>query len=376
MQKKKLIPLLILLVFTIVACNLPSGAPTAPPTAEQAPTLLASVPPTVIPATEAPTISETATPEITHILYPAASVPISERVYDVISVDTAPEKRAPYGDSYKINLLERPFEENMTYVADLDLVSFNLNSDTEWYYVSIELVGKNPNNEIGIQYGIEIDNDADGFGDTIIWASPPYTQDWTNDNVQIMQDKTHDTAGLSAVRSDAPLQTDGYETLIFDLNGGLATDPDLAWVRTTFAKEATIQFAFKRSLTDGTFMLGVIADAGLRDVGQLDYIDRFSEADAGSPVKNNAYYPLKSLYLVDNTCREAFGFEATGYEPMLCPHAEVIPTEESGEQPKETTTVECKFPLSHNDSASCQAAGCVWKQTSSSAGEISYCGRP
>jgi hypothetical protein len=72
-------------------------------------------------------------------------------------------------------------------------------------------------------------------------------------------------------------------------------------------------------------MPGVMADAGLRDPGKLDYVDRFTEDQAGSPVKDKQYFPLKDLYAVDNACREAFGFNPTGYEPQLCPR-EAQPT--------------------------------------------------
>ncbi len=373
-MKKKTAIVLIAISLLILACNLPTPAPQTPPTTQPTTTIPAT-PTTPIMVTNPATAIETVTPDIIHVLYPAASAPSSKRVYDVTSVDTAPEKRAPYGDSYKINLLERPFQQNMTYVSDLDIITFNVSSDSEWYYVSIELVGKNPNNEMGIHYGVEIDNDADGFGDIIVWAGPPYTQDWTNENVQVFRDNNHNTAGLSAVLSDAPLETDGYETPIFDLSGGLVTDPDLAWVRTTFSMEATLQFAFKRSLTDESFMLGVIADAGLQDVGKLDYIDRFLEKDAGSPVKNNQYYPLGELYLVDNTCREAFGFEATGYEPRLCPR-EIEPTAVPGNP--EGSDLYCYSPLTHEDQASCEAAACVWHETlSQTTGyTIGYCSPP
>jgi hypothetical protein len=82
-------------------------------------------------------------------------------------------------------------------------------------------------------------------------------------------------------------------------------------------------------------MLGVLADAGLKDPGKLDYVDRFPIVEAGSPVKDNQNYPLKSLFLVDNTCREAFGFEATGYEPQICP-VEPTPTKEPKAPPDNT----------------------------------------
>ena len=369
---------LVLLVFSllIIACNLPFIA-----TGEPAPTATLLPPP--IPAAthfsgeiNTPTlVPPTSAPSVVHIAFPETSPPSGGIIYDVVSHGTANENRAPYGDSYKINRLERPFTQDMTYIPDLDIVTYTLSSDGTWYYVSIEMFGKNPNNEIGINFGVEIDNDTDGFGDVIVWGQPPYTREWTNETLQVIEDSNHDSAGLSAGHSDAPLDTNGYDTPIFNLSDGLDTDPDLAWVRSDAGINATIQFAFKKSLTDGGFMLGVLADAGLRDVGKLDYVDRFRAEDAGSPVRDNQYYPLGELYLIDNTCFEAFGYTPTGYEPKLCPRT-TTPTRESGEQSGETTTVECKFPLSHDNAASCQAAGCVWKQTSSNSGEISYCGRP
>ena len=43
-----------------------------------------------------------------------------------------------------------------------------------------------------------------------------------------------------------------------------------------------------------SFMYGALADAGLKDVPKLDYVDRFTEAEAGSPVKDKQYYPSSS----------------------------------------------------------------------------------
>jgi hypothetical protein len=80
-----------------------------------------------------------------------------------------------------------------------------------------------------------------------------------------------------------------------------------------------IQFAFKKSWVGASFMFGVVADAGLKDVSMYDYMDRFIPAEAGSPVRGKEEYPLGSLYAVDNTCWEAYGFTATGYEPKICP---------------------------------------------------------
>jgi hypothetical protein len=242
-------------------------------------------------------------------------------VFDVESSATAPEKRAPYGDSLKINRYERPFLQDMTYVRDMDIVTYNVSSDNDWYYVSVELIGDNPNNSLGIDYGVEIDLDSDGFGDYIVWAQPPYSQDWTTENVRVYADKNHDTGGKFAEKPDVPFEGDGYETLIF--NGGAGDkDPDLAWVRINAGPRATVQFAFKKSLGADRFMLGVVSDAGLKDVGKMDYNDRFTEAEAGSPEKSEADYPLKALFAIDNVCRDGIGFRLTGKEPGGCPPPE------------------------------------------------------
>ncbi len=306
---------IIILVFAILACNMPSGA-----SVEQ----LQVIPTEASIATSAPVVEvPIASPivAVVHTQTPSTSPSGGTLIYDVESSGTAAEKRAPYGDSYNINRMERPFLQDMTYVSDLDIVRFSVSQDDAWFYVSIKLITNDPNNSLGINYGVELDTNHDGFGDFIIWAQPPYTSTWDTVNVRIFADKNHNTAGLSADKSDAPLEADGYETQIF--NGGAGdADPDMAWVRMNAGAEATIQFAFKKSWSGTVFMLGVISDAGLKDVTKLDYVDRFKEEEAGSPVKDKQYYPLKALFALDNTCREAFGFNPTGYESQLCPRPE------------------------------------------------------
>jgi hypothetical protein len=316
----------LILMLVMPGCSLPGTAANpvdTPVPITDTPPAVASATQTDVPPTEtaipSPTI-ELPTPTIfvAHSLIPATTIKAGKLIHDVVSVDTAAENRAPYGDSYNINLFERPFMQDMSYVPDVDIVSYNLAYDEKFYYVSIELVGTNPNNEIGIQYAVELDLEGDGFGDYIIVARPPYNADWSTDNVQVVQDTNHDTGGLSAEKSDAPLPGDGYDTVIFDGGRGPDDDPDLAWVRINAGNTATVQFAFKRWIAEDKFMYGVIADAGLKSIADLDYVDRYTEAEAGSPIRNDQYYPLNALYAVDNVCRELQGFTGTGQEPQRC----------------------------------------------------------
>ncbi|HEY6074774.1 MAG TPA: hypothetical protein VIV15_15675 [Anaerolineales bacterium] len=256
--------------------------------------------------------------DVNHITRPSDTPPDGKPVFDVDSSGTAPEKRAPYGDSYRINRFERPFLQDMGYVPNLDILSYSVSSDSDWYYVSIALVGKELDNGPAIDYGVEIDLNSDGYGDTLIQAQPPYSTDWNTSDVRVYADMNHDTGGLSADRSDAPLTGDGYETLVFHGGPGDA-DPDLAWVRMDVGPSTQIQFAFKKSLGASKFMLGVLADGGLKDVTKMDYNDRFTAAEAGSPVRDNPDYPLKSLFGLDNVCRTGVGFTLTGNEPQGCP---------------------------------------------------------
>lgn len=309
-----------LLLLASLACSLPIlvGAPATPPSPlVETPTLPPPPTATEIPS---PTVEPpTPTVAVSHAFFPAAKVEIKELVYDPTCVDTAKEQRAPYGDSYKINLFERPFLQDMSYIPDLDIATFSLSMDDKFYYVSVGLVGANPNNPLGILYAVELDLDADGFGDYVIVARPPHSVEWSADNVQVWQDVDHDTGGLSAEKSDAPLPGNGYETLVFDGGRGPADDPDLAWMRVNAGKNAAVQFAFKRSLAENRFMYGVVADAGWMDIGKMDYADRLTKEQAGSSIKGDAEYPLKELFAIDNTCWQAQGFKGTYEEPKRCP---------------------------------------------------------
>jgi hypothetical protein len=346
---KPILIFLPILALAALACSALSGVPSVP-TETPAPTQpepTATAQPTDTPFSGESNLPEiptaTSTPVIAHVVFPPDSVKAGGIVFDVESSGTAAENRAPYGDSYDIYRLERPFTAEMTYIPDMDIASYNVVLDEEWVFISIELIGTDPNNQMGIHYGVELDLNRDGFGDYIIWASPPYTPEWSTEGVQVFADFNHDTGGLSAELSDVPFDANGYEEMIFD--AGIGDDPDLAWIRVNAGIQATVQFAFKRSFAGSSFMLGVLSDAGLKDVTKMFYNDRFSEEEAGSPEKSEKYYPLKALYAFDNACREPFGFTPNGFEPQLCPQDEPRqgPREQGVCQPPSSQTFACTW---------------------------------
>lgn len=320
------------LLLAALACSVPGGP--APQATEDVVSLyvtqtlaaMASAAPnqTPIPTVGVPADTAipaaTLTPGIIHTVFPADNQTAGVFIYDVDSRGTAPENRAPYGDSYKLNRFERPFTQTaMNYLPDVDILTFRINADQNWYYVTMQLSGPNSAGGLTADYALELDFDRDGHGDYLIWAKPPFASSWTTDGVAVYMDSNNDTGGLSPERADADFSGNGYDQVLID-SGRNGLDPDLAWARLDPHSPTAIQFAFKKSLVGGAFMWGVWADLGLRDPSQFNYNDYFTEEQAGSPEKSETmFYPIKAVFAVDNTCRVPYGFNPTGYEPLLCP---------------------------------------------------------
>ncbi|MFZ1043620.1 MAG: hypothetical protein WAN58_20155, partial [Anaerolineales bacterium] len=336
MKRSSILLVIVALIAAVLSCNFPSATALQQQSSPQGTTPNTAAASATPPAsTSTPAVSST--PSITHVMTPADINPTGTLMYDVDSSGTASQHRAPYGDSYNINLFERPFtQKDMTYMPNVDITTFQITADSTWYYVFITLIGDNPNDPANIDYGVEIDKDRDGFGEVLVWAQPPYQTQWTTDGIKVYTAPNYVVGGASPEKSDAnattgaPYPGPGYQTVIFDQGQG--NDPDLAWVRIDPKNPNTVDFAFKQSLAGPSFMWGVWADAGLKNPGMFNYNDRFTNAQAGSPIGNSPYYPINAIYAVDNTCRAAYGFKPTGYEPLLCPTNAPAP----GPAPKST----------------------------------------
>lgn len=305
-----------ILLLTSWACSLfPAGGDptsTAPPeaTATAAPPTPTEPPPT--PA---------ATPTVAHLVEPEEPPSAALFLIDVSSAGTASERRTTGGDNFDRNRFERPFTANaMNYRPDLDIVWAGVSADEGWFYFQIQLeAAAGPPAGLFGTYAVEIDLDLDGRGDWWVAVREPESDTWSTDGVQAWTDGNDDVGGDTPMTSDPPpSQGDGYDTLAFDQ--GLGEDPDAAWARWTPAEQPMVVIAVHRSLLsgDGTFLWGVWADDGVNNPAWLDYSDHFSAGEAGSPLSNNAEYPVKALSALDNTCRMYLGFTPTGSEPGIC----------------------------------------------------------
>lgn len=262
-----------------------------------------------------PLVTSTIQPPVSHTITPGQPPAFKSEIDDVVTKPYAESKYSPGGDSYKVIILERPFDAGMKYRPDIDIIKAELAVDPDFYYVSIYLAGqvmagKHP------FYGVEIDNDYDGRGDYLIWCAAPTETLWRSELVEVYQDTNNDVGRTRPLFSDVPSAGDGYDQKM----AFVAEDPDMAFCRLSPNLSPVVQLAFKPQLLGQphSFMWGVYADDGLKSPAMFDYNDLFGDVEAGSPLQKSPNYPLKKLYNVDNTCRMSYGRLYSATDPGAC----------------------------------------------------------
>jgi hypothetical protein len=286
-------------------------------TTAQGPAQGAETPSETMPA-PLPTITPTYT--IVHMVTPPGATGTTRYITDFKTKDYAPQKKAIGGDEYSNNRWERPFTaETMDYLSDVDLIRVELRVASPWIYVTFEFVDPRGEGIGQTMYGAEFDVNKDGRGDYLIWGASPADGNWTTNGVAVWKDTNFDVGGPTPQASNAPWDTgDGYDKNL--VASGVGDDPDLAWIR-QIESGKKVQLAFKYSVLNnaGQFLWNGLADLGIRNPAWFDYNDHFTQEQAGSPYPiQTKFYPLKQIWGLDNTCRDAYGFTPTGTEAGLC----------------------------------------------------------
>jgi hypothetical protein len=302
--------------------------------------------------------SETATPEsmptaqptetqpvivsVTHVTIPSAGTSDRATAHDNENSLFYDTKKVKAGDEFYKNRFERPFTSvYMDYLPDLDIVNFSITSDDNFFYVKISMVEPDPATQsLTGFYGVEIDRNADGRAEILLTSRPPYSTEFTADNVAAYLDVNGDVGGAVINRPD-DYASDGFEKTIFDLSQGIYPegDPDLVWVRqTTDSDLPAVEIAFEKSIfNDGkvSFMWSVLSNDVAVDPATFYYHDHFTAEEAGAANTDDPNYPLKALAALDNTCRVPLGFQAVGNEPLGCyvsggeAEAKAVPSDDS-----------------------------------------------
>jgi len=252
---------------------------------------------------------------------------VFQTVYDQIDEKTAGQKQAFGGDDFKNGKYERPFDQDMNYIPQIDLVSVQLNrEDPLWIYILFEVDRQfSDNPDFSPHFLVEIDQNLDNRGDVLIVAGKPPSSDWTTESVVVLTNPDLNIGGVKPVKPDTNLSEGrGYYQEIF--NNGTGDDADLAWVRMSKTKPTVVELAFKNTLTGGDkgkFIWLPWTDAEMLDWSLFEFNDHFTFEEAGYPLKEDAKnYPIKAIWGVDNTCRVSSGFVPQGTMPGLCPNYE------------------------------------------------------
>ena len=276
--------------------------------------------PTVQPTDTQPVIAP-----VTHVTIPSAGTSDRATAHDNENSLFFDTKKVKTGDEFYKNRFERPFTSvDMAYLPDLDIVNFSITSDENFFYIKISMVEPDPATQsLTGSYGVEIDRNADGRAEILLTTRPPYSTEFTADNVAAYLDINSDVGGNIINRPD-DFASDGFETTIFDLSQGMYPegDPDLVWVRqTTDSDLPAVEIAFEKSIfKDGkeAFMWSVLSNDVAIDPAIFYYHDHFTAEQAGAANTDDPNYPLKALAALDNTCRVPLGFQAVGNEPLGC----------------------------------------------------------
>jgi hypothetical protein len=259
----------------------------------------------------------------THNLTPGDYTDEGQVIVDESSADSAPQNQASGGDEFYDGRFERPFDQKMAYLGNLDIVKTTMvRSDPDFISVGIQVarpVSAAINNKAF--YGLELDLNRDGRSMFMIRGLGPLTDQWTTEGVDVWKSTSAEQQAVVAEEGVIPVTGSlGFDVSL--MKAGRGSDTDLAWIRLKPGTDDTVEIAFKNKIIggpQGKFIWRPFTDGAIFSEKAYDLQVNYTLEQAGSPYSKEADYPLKDVFAVDNTCRAASGYAPTGTEMGLCP---------------------------------------------------------
>jgi hypothetical protein len=242
---------------------------------------------------------------------------------DDSSADSAPQNQASGGDEFYNGRFERPFDQKMAYLGNLDIIKATmLRSDSDFIGVSIQVarpVSAAINNQAF--YGLELDLNRDGRSMFMVRGLGPLTEIWTTEGVDVWKSTSAEQPAVVAEEGVIPVTGSlGFDVSL--MKAGRGSDTDLAWIRLKPGTDDTVEIAFKNSIVGGLkgkFIWRPFTDGAVFSEKAYDLQVNYTLEQAGSPYGNEPDYPLKDVFAVDNTCRAASGYVPVDAGTGLCP---------------------------------------------------------
>jgi len=217
-----------------------------------------------------------------------------------------------WADTWFTNQYERPFSAyEMVYQAHLDIQEARIRPAGEWTVFEIQAVA--PPTVERVHISLELDTDLDNRPDYLILTRALEETTWNDSMVTILVDINKDAGG------NRPRLAEPFESTWNGFEDYYESDVSRVFVRRSPDSDSVYQIAVLNELIGGDqYVWRVWLEGEIYHPGWVEYNDRISFEEAGSPYLYSRHYPLKNLASLDNTCLHFFGGEANNPQPGFC----------------------------------------------------------
>ena len=249
-----------------------------------------------------------------------------------------------WADTWFVNQYERPFSAyEMVYQPHLDIQEARILPAGDWTVFEIQAAAPATNERAYIS--LELDTDLDNRPDLLILTRALEDTTWNDLMISLLVDPNRD-AGGNRPRLAEPFQDNwnGFEE-------SDNADESKVYIRRSPDSDSAYQIAVLNDLLEGDqFIWRVWLEGKIFHPGWVEYNDRISLAEAGSPYLYSPNYPLKALASLDNTCLHFFGGETKQPQPGFCgtfvevSGEQLLPPDDQYQDPGSGEPVSIVFP--------------------------------
>jgi len=217
-----------------------------------------------------------------------------------------------WADTWFANQYERPFTAyEMVYQPHLDIQEARIRPAGDRTVFEIQAVA--PPSGQRVYISLEIDTDLDNRPDLLFLTRAVEDTAWDDQMITVLVDANRDVGG------NRPRLAEPHEDSWNGFEDFYVADGSIAFVRRSPDSDSVYQIAIFNELFVGDqFVWRVWLEGEIFQPGWVEYNDRISLQEAGSPYLYSPNYPLKNLASLDNTCLHFYGGETNQPQAGFC----------------------------------------------------------